>query len=73
MEKTKTVYRFNYWNPLTWILLILAMVATPFISMFIDESVIDFYKETFKIIKSGMTSPPKKSISKFKIFRKTTK
>jgi hypothetical protein len=67
MEKNKYKYGFNFWNPLTLVVIILALIASPFIAMFVNESVATFYSETFEILKKGMKSKPKKNLLKFKI------
>lgn len=53
----KEKYRLNYLNPLTYIFFALYFIATPFVCMFVKQTVQYTYKELFSVMTKGIGSP----------------
>jgi len=67
----RVLYRFNFWNPLTYVVIVLALVCSPFIAMFIlGVNVGEFYRTTFEVMFDGINTKPKKNLMKLRIFKK---
>jgi hypothetical protein len=40
----------NLWHPITWLIILIFLISAPFISMFVNETLIDIVKEFLESI-----------------------